>query len=62
MRRRPCITRREAEDQVEAERWQCKSCTAPADEDDSFCISCRMYWNDVRDGLFDRDYDASDSI
>lgn len=34
-------------DQMEAEDWQCKTCSAPKQENDEhFCQSCRAYWDE----------------
>lgn len=42
--------------QAEA-RWQCKTCTGViASNDDIYCIHCKMYWEDVRNGLFMEPY------
>lgn len=38
----------------EESRWQCKTCTGViASNDDIYCLSCKMYWRDVKNGLFD---------
>lgn len=47
------IKRHEAEQQVRDEHWQCKTCAAPALEDEPYCLSCKMYWEDVDSGAFD---------
>lgn len=41
------------------DRWQCATCPSPLDEvedggDGRHCRSCRSYWDDVRNGLFDK--------
>jgi uncharacterized protein (DUF1800 family) len=41
---------RDARDEVaalDAEAWQCKTCTAPAEPDKKYCRYCESYWNDV---------------
>lgn len=43
---------RDAEQQCEDEAWQCRTCSAPAQEDGPFCRQCEMYWDDVDAGLF----------
>lgn len=48
------LTVRRALAEVEENRWQCETCTAPTESDDAkYCMSCRLYWGDVRNGLFD---------
>ncbi len=37
--------------------WQCHSCSAPSEEDSRYCRHCRMYWEDVDNGLFADDDD-----
>lgn len=49
----PKLSITKALDEVEASAWQCKTCTAPAEEDSRYCHHCRAYWNDVANGLFD---------
>lgn len=47
---------REAEQQALDEAWQCKTCSAPANDDatrDGYCRGCAMYWDDCDAGLFD---------
>ncbi len=40
-------------DQEDA-KWKCETCPAPTENPDSrWCIHCRMYWEDCRNGLFD---------
>lgn len=46
---------RDALDETAQNAWQCATCSAPSHENDKFCRSCRMYWDDVKAGLFDRD-------
>ncbi len=41
-----------AKDQQEKERWKCNTCTAPAEEDSTYCVHCRLYWHDAANGLF----------
>jgi len=42
-------------DQVEA-KWQCETCPAPTEGGWSrWCMSCRMYWEDCRNGLYQED-------
>jgi hypothetical protein len=53
MRRRIKIKIHEAEAQAQAERWQCRTCDAPTEENGNYCQYCRMYWEDVHAGLFD---------
>lgn len=53
--RRERITPQQATQQAEDERWQCRTCSAPADQDDVYCACCRAYWADARDGLIDDD-------
>lgn len=44
---------RRALDEQKADRWQCQTCSAPADEGSSYCRYCAMYWEDVSNGLFE---------
>lgn len=38
--------------QAEA-RWQCATCVGViASNDDLYCLSCKQYWEDTRNGLF----------
>jgi len=37
----------EALQAVEDERWQCETCSAPAQEHERFCLSCQIYWADA---------------
>lgn len=48
---------RDALDEVDESEWQCRTCDSPSDGDDNYCRHCRMYWEDVSAGLFDRDED-----
>lgn len=43
-------TPRHALEQVDRERWQCLTCDSPALEDCKYCLSCKLYWEDIRDG------------
>lgn len=45
---------RDAEQQVEDERWQCRTCADPAEESGEHCLACRMYWEDARGEYEDR--------
>lgn len=45
----------EAEEQADRERWQCLTCSQPADENSDHCMHCVTYWDDVSNGLYDRD-------
>lgn len=47
------ISVKEAEDIVEQDKWQCKTCSFPSQEDSEYCLSCEIYWKDVEEGLFD---------
>lgn len=39
---------RNAEQQVEDERWQCQTCSAPnTEENGEYCSACAIYWQDV---------------
>lgn len=40
-------------DQVEEERWQCETCSGVREDGDHYCRSCRMYWDDCDNGLWD---------
>lgn len=45
--------------EVETDRWQCHTCSAPSAEDTSrpgYCKTCAMYWDDCDAGQFD-DFD-----
>jgi len=45
-------------EQLEA-RWQCKTCSGVIEHDDAiYCRHCRMYWEDVANGLFNFDEDS----
>lgn len=48
---------REALVEAEEARWQCETCDAPAIEDEPHCLSCKIYWEDVRDGLFNEPWE-----
>lgn len=40
----------------EESRWKCETCPGVTENDDSrWCIHCRMYWEDCRNGLYDED-------
>lgn len=42
-------------EQAEA-RWQCQTCPGVIEHDDAiYCLHCRMYWEDVSNGIFDKD-------
>lgn len=44
---------KQASVEIENSRWQCKTCDRPTETPDSeYCIHCRMYWEDVSNGLF----------
>lgn len=43
----------DALEEVRRDRWKCETCTAPAEEESTFCLHCGMYWEDVRNGMFD---------
>lgn len=54
MRRAPKPRTSDAINQCEDERWKCDTCEAPTETDDSrYCLSCRLYWQDVGNGLWD---------
>jgi hypothetical protein len=37
-------------------RWQCRTCSGViASDEDVYCMSCKMYWEDVKKGLFSDD-------
>lgn len=40
---------REAVANLDAEAWQCKTCSAPAEPNGHHCMACRMYWDDARE-------------
>jgi hypothetical protein len=43
-------------EQLEA-HWQCQTCTDVIEHDDAiYCRHCRVYWEDVKNGLFDDYY------
>jgi hypothetical protein len=42
-----------AQTQVEQENIKCETCEAPVLEDGKYCLFCKSYWEDVRNGLFD---------
>ena len=37
----------------------CETCDAPSEEDGPHCQSCRLYWEDVRNGVFEREFMAA---
>lgn len=40
----------------EEARWKCRTCdNVIASNDDVYCIHCKMYWEDVKNGLFKGD-------
>lgn len=43
--------------EVEDDKWQCETCTAPAMEDGPHCLSCKLYWADVEAGLFNEPWE-----
>lgn len=47
----------DAEAEVEeTASWKCRTCPRPSEgEDKPYCLSCRIYWEDVENGLFDRE-------
>lgn len=45
---------RAATHQVEAERFQCITCSGVAQEHSDYCVSCEVYWDDVRLGHLDQ--------
>ena len=47
------LSRHAAMNQCADEAWQCETCDAPADEGSRYCLHCRLYWDDVSNGLFD---------
>lgn len=47
------------EQALEDRALTCESCNAPAEETGPHCLSCRLYWEDVRNGMFDRDFDTA---
>lgn len=45
---------------AEERRWTCETCDRMLNECDiRYCAHCAAYWKDVKDGLFDDDYDPS---
>lgn len=39
-------------------RWQCQTCTdVIASDADIYCLSCKSYWQDVSNGMFDHEDD-----
>jgi rubrerythrin len=45
---------REALDDVEEQAWQCRTCTAPFDDEHKpYCRHCGMYWQDCANGLWE---------
>lgn len=46
-------------EQLEA-RYQCKTCTDVIEHDAAiYCRSCRTYWEDCANGLFDSDHSVT---
>lgn len=43
----------EAVQQADDERWQCLTCTGPAEEHGDYCWHCKMYWDDCASGLWE---------
>lgn len=40
----------------EAAAWKCRTCERPSEgEGKPYCLSCSIYWEDVENGLFDRE-------
>ena len=39
------------------EEWKCKTCAYPAEEEDTYCRSCRSYWDSAGE-LMSGDADA----
>lgn len=40
----------------ERDEWQCRTCSAPSDDDATrkgYCRNCANYWDDCDAGLFD---------
>ena len=40
---------------VQQETWKCTTCSAPAQENSRYCFHCELYWEDVKNGLFNQD-------
>ena len=38
---------------VENERVPCRTCEAIPAADEEFCLSCKLYWEDVQSGVFE---------
>lgn len=58
--KRPLLTIDKAVAEVMRDRWQCVTCSGPAEEDSKYCRHCSSYWGDVSDGMFDDlDHDLS---
>lgn len=48
------LTRQQAELECEeVAHIVCATCAGIAEEDTIYCLSCKLYWSDVRNGLFD---------
>ncbi len=47
----------EALTEVEEDRWQCLTCSDAREENGDYCMSCRMYWEDCRNGLWEDRYE-----
>lgn len=53
--RHPKLNVKEALQEVEeVKNIVCETCTNVTVEGDIYCLSCRSYWDDVENGLFDR--------
>lgn len=52
----PKIPNHVAEQQVEDDRWQCLTCSAPAAESSDYCRPCQMHWRDARELEYDTDW------
>jgi len=39
----------------EVRSWTCRTCVEPSEDGSPYCRSCRAYWADVADGMFDQD-------
>jgi hypothetical protein len=52
------ISVREAEiEAAEVRTWTCETCDTMTEPDERYCLHCKLYWEDVRNGLFDRPED-----
>ena len=52
--------RREAFLQVEdVENIQCSTCLNVAVEGSQYCVSCGIYWEDCRNGIFDQELEEN---